>query len=311
MANTDKEKKKITSYFTHANLIFLMLGIIGTLLFWQVCYNFEIFSAWFSKNILNGNEFRKYAIFFLSIVTMSLIGRVSLQKKYPELNKSLNVIASVFCVLAIFATCVLLSDAGQNYQTSLTVLISSIVLGTGWWIQSLVTASSARKSHTINTIMNQRHSSHYFSKLDNVFNTFGIKNTINQEIAQEYCYGHMSGRKIKDELIQGCRDAAYVLSYYEFISAGIIRKDFDEHLIKECFLEPMKAFEKRTYYLVHTFRNEGGERTEAFENLIILLDMWLPEKSLTTRKNENLNTPLPENAFDNTNDLYIIETQKV
>ncbi|HFX4291590.1 TPA: hypothetical protein ACIEMK_004843, partial [Escherichia coli] len=131
-------------------------GTILILLIWQISFYSTDISSWFSENVFTGPKFRAYAIYFLSIVLFTLIIHQILCGKYPELKKSLTFIACYFCILAIIVSGVLLSKSGKNYQTSLTVLISSIVLGTGWWIQSVVTASSARKSHTINTIMNQR-----------------------------------------------------------------------------------------------------------------------------------------------------------
>lgn len=279
-------------------------GLISILIIWQIAsFSSEIY-LWFSKQPVNGQIIREYALYFLSIIFCIYIARQILCSKYPEIKKSLTFVAFCFGLLASIVTCVLLSQSGQNYQTSLTVLISSIVLGTGWWIQSLITASSARKSHTLNTIMNQRHSSHYFAKLDNVFNTFGLKNSINEEIAEEYYNGHKSGPKVKDELIQGCRDASFILSYYEFIAVGVIRKDFDEALIKECFFEPMQAFEKRTFHLISVFRKKDGDKSKILENYIAILDKWLPDSSLTTRKKNNTNTQLPDNCIKNTVDIY-------
>lgn len=286
----------------------LAIGFLGgsllVLIIWQISSFSSNISQWFSEQPFNGQVIREYALYFMSIFFCIYIIRQILCSKYPEINKSLTFVACCFGLLASIVTCVLLSKSGQSYQTSLTVLISSIVLGTGWWIQSLITASSARKSHTLNTIMNQRHSAHYFAKLDNVFKIFGLQNSINQEIAEEYYNGHKSGPKVKDELIQACRDASYILSYYEFIAVGVIRKDFDEALIKECFFEPMQAFEKRTFHLISAFRKKDGDKSKILENYIAILDRWLPDSSLTTRKKKNSNTPLPHNCIKNTIDIY-------
>lgn len=303
MADPNKSK----SFFQEYSAL-LTMGVIGgailTLLIWQISFYSANISSWLSTNVFTGPKFRAYAIYFLSILLFTLIIHQILCRKYPELKKSLTFIACYFCLLGIIVSGVLLSESGKNYQTSLTVLISSIVLGTGWWIQSVVTASSARKSHTLNTIMNQRHSAHYFAKLDNVYKTFGLQSCINEEIASEYYNGHKAGPKIKPELIQGCRDASYILNYYEFIAAGVIRKDFDEALIKECFFEPMRAFEKRTYHLIEVFRREDADESKIYDNFIAVLDRWLTEKSLTTRKKKNPNIALPDNSIMNSSDMY-------
>ncbi|HCF8500592.1 TPA: DUF4760 domain-containing protein, partial [Klebsiella variicola subsp. variicola] len=258
--------------------VFLILLIVYTVMNWETFKNNII-------TVINTNNIVLFGIFFTLAFLITDIIRMVLVSKYPEIKKTLRVISTIFFILLIIVFSVLSSENGTSYQTSLTVLISSIVLGTGWWIQATINAASARKSHTINTIMNQRHSVHYFNKLDNVYRHFGLTKTIPLNIAKQYRCGFAGeDRKVKKELISACRDASYILNYYEFISAGVLRGDFDEKLIMECFFDPMQNFEHRAFYIIEIFQKEAGSNAGIFSNYIELLDRWISDNSLTTRK---------------------------
>jgi len=289
---------------TEKALTYLVMGVaFGCSLILTIVYAVMNWSK-IAPNIISIVNINSLVLFFLFTSFTFLITdiiRHLLSVKYPEIKKTLRIISSIFFILIIFVCLVLSSTEGPKYQTSLTVLISSIVLGTGWWIQATINAASARKSHTINTIMNQRHSVHYFNKLDNVYEKFGLTSTIPLHIAEKYRCPDLDNRKVKKELISACRDASYILNYYEFISAGVKKGDFDEYLIRECFYDPMQNFENRAYHIIQTFRKEAGPNAEIFSNFIDLLDKWLPEKSLTTRNKMQESVPLYKVSHDESN----------
>ncbi|MBA0205005.1 DUF4760 domain-containing protein [Pectobacterium aroidearum] len=298
------EKKEKSHEKTISTLTFgLALGVFLILLIVYTVMNWELFKTKIIP-VINANNIVLFGIFFTLAFLMTDIVRMVLSSKYPEIKKTLRVISTIFFILLMIVFSVLSSEDGTNYQTSLTVLISSIVLGTGWWIQATINAASARKSHTINTIMNQRHSVHYFNKLDNVYRHFGLTKTIPLHIAKQYrCGINGDDKVVKKELISACRDASYMLNYYEFISAGVLRGDFDENLILECFFDPMQNFENRAFYIIEVFQKEAGSNAGIFSNYIELLDRWMPDKSLTTRKKNGEVTHLHSNSH-NEDDSY-------
>ncbi|WP_233948247.1 DUF4760 domain-containing protein [Pectobacterium versatile] len=295
MTNQQKKYKILStsqSIFLGALIIILIVSVVHNYL--------EVIT--FSKSITL-NQFLAFCIYAISAFLATDITKRLMAKKYPETGGTLKILSKIFLALLIFIYIVLVSKDGDKYQTSLTVLISSIFLGTGWWIQATINSAASRKSHTINTVMNQRHSKTFFEKLDNAYKFFGIDKIINEEIASQYVHeSKRVGPTIHPEIMNACRDATYVLNFYEFIAAGVNNGDFDEKLIKECFMVPMTSFEKRAFHIIACTQKQAGK--EVYSNMIALIDKWSTEKSFTTRKKNNESIEL-DNTSHKLEELYI------
>ncbi|ECO5144552.1 DUF4760 domain-containing protein, partial [Salmonella enterica] len=279
----------------------IFLGALIIILIVSMVHNYlNVIS--FAKSVTL-NQFLSFCIYAISAFLATDITKRLMAKKYPETGSTLKILSKIFLALLIFIYIVLASNGGDKYQTSLTVLISSIFLGTGWWIQATINSAASRKSHTINTVMNQRHSKTFFEKLDNVYKHFGIDKVINEEIASQYVHeSKRTGPTVRPEIMNACRDATYILNFYEFISAGVNNGDFDEKLIKECFMVPMASFERRAFYIIACSQKQAGK--EVYSNMIELIDKWSTDKSFTTRKKNNENIEL-DNTSHKQDDLYL------
>lgn len=279
----------------------IFLGALIIILIVSMVHNY-LYVISFAKSVTL-NQFLSFCIYAISAFLATDITKRLMAKKYPETGSTLKILSKIFLALLIFIYIVLASNDGDKYQTSLTVLISSIFLGTGWWIQATINSAASRKSHTINTVMNQRHSKTFFEKLDNVYKHFGIDKVINEEIASQYVHeSKRTGPTVRPEIMNACRDATYILNFYEFISAGVNNGDFDEKLIKECFMVPMASFERRAFYIIACSQKQAGK--EVYSNMIELIDKWSTDKSFTTRKKNNENIEL-DNTSHKQDDLYL------
>lgn len=293
---TTQQKK----YKTLSTSQSIFLGALIIILIVSLVHNY-LHVITFAKSVTL-NQFLSFCIYAISAFLATDITKRLMAKKYPETGSTLKILSKIFLALLIFIYIVLASKDGNQYQTSLTVLISSIFLGTGWWIQATINSAASRKSHTINTVMNQRHSKTFFEKLDNVYKHFGIDKVINEEIASQYVHeSKRTGPIIRPEIMNACRDAAYILNFYEFISAGVNNGDFDEKLIKECFMVPMASFERRAFYIIACSQKQAGK--EVYSNMIELVDKWSTDKSFTTRKKNNENIEL-DNTSHKQDELY-------
>ncbi|WP_215250845.1 hypothetical protein, partial [Escherichia coli] len=61
---------------------------------------------------------------------------------------------------------------------------------------------AARKSHTLNTLMNQRNSELFHKKVSSVANAFGLRKTINEIIAKQRLVPNdkdLKNKKVHDE----------------------------------------------------------------------------------------------------------------
>ncbi|WP_455923256.1 DUF4760 domain-containing protein [Pseudomonas putida] len=240
--------------------------------------------------VQNLNEWIAFGIF--SSLSALLINQLyaKIYEKYQETRSGLAYIAVSFFVVMVSTYVVLRFQDSKDYQTSLALFVSSCLLGAGWWVQATISSAAARKAHTVNTIMNQRNSDLFNQRNDNLTKVFPRKKTIHP-VFSEYLMDP-NNKKFKDakfdeSYLQAARDLAYVLNYYEFISVGVISGDFDEKLIKECFLGILLGLEKRAYLVIQSAQKIQSAKT--FESIVELVDRWDEQKSLTTRSKSSQN----------------------
>lgn len=215
-------------------------------------------------------------------------------QRYVETRRGIKYIAfSLFAIMV--STYVVLRFQETDYQTSLALFVSSALLGAGWWVQATISSAAARKAHTVNTIMNQRNSELFIHKNDFVMKMFPRKKTINPVFSEHMLDPHskkFQHAKFSEDYQQAARDLSYVLNYYEFIAVGVLNGDFDEHLMKECFVGILVSLEKRAYLVIQA--SQKIQNPKIFESIVTLVDRWGEQKSMTTRCKENQNVE----AFD-------------
>lgn len=273
----------------------LILGVVA------IFRNFEDFSSLLL--IQNLNEWISFGIF--ASLAGFLINQLyaKIYQEYQETRTGIKYIAISFFIVMIATYLVFRFQGSKDYQTSLALFVSSCLLGAGWWVQATISSAAARKAHTVNTIMNQRNSELFIHKNDNLIHVFPRKKTIHP-IFSEYL-ADPNNKKFKDakfdnNYLQASKDLSYVLNYYEFIAVGVINGDFDEKLIKECFLGILIGLEKRAYLVIQCTQKIQNAKT--FESIVELVDRWSEQKSLTTRSktSQNLDTfdtyPLQEDV---------------
>ncbi|MEC4239165.1 DUF4760 domain-containing protein [Pseudomonas sp. DSV-1] len=263
----------------------LILGVVA------ICRNFEDFSSLLL--IQNLNEWISFGIFasLAGFLINQLYAKIF--QEYQETRTGIKYIAISFFVVMIATYLVFRFQGAKDYQTSLALFVSSCLLGAGWWVQATISSAAARKAHTVNTIMNQRNSELFIHKNDNLIHVFPRKKTIHP-VFSEYL-ADPNNKKFKDAkfddvYLQAAKDLSYVLNYYEFIAVGVINGDFDEKLIKECFLGILIGLEKRAYLVIQCTQKIQNVKT--FESIVELVDRWSEQKSLTTRSktSQNLDT---------------------
>lgn len=230
-----------------------------------------------------------YFVLFISMCACFLIYMYDkISTKYPETTYGLYYIFIVLFILLITSYVVLSSDHLSKYQTALSVLVSSALLGAGWWVQATIANANSRKTHTITTIMGQRNSAIFFERNNNVSKIFSLNHTIHPIVAKHKMNKNCEELRdvtLSEQLISGCNDMVYVLNYYEFISAGVINGDLDDRLIKECYEYILISLEKRAFHIIVEGRKHQGDG--AYQNLLLLIDRWSDKGSLVLSKANN------------------------
>lgn len=262
-------------------------------------------------NIPEGYSFIKtitlnHFLIFLAFISLSASLILSLREvissRYPEATYALNIISIV-----IFSTAALSyglyfigAEKSKDYQSSIALLISSVLVGSGWWVQAVISKAAARKSHTLNTLMNQRNSELFYKKNSELSEKFGFHKTINENMARKILdpdFIDVKNKKIKTEYYDAARGVPYILNYYEFICAGIINNDFDRALMKDCLEMIIESTERRFFYYLKISRNLKGKK--AFENFISIADEWNRSGSIILKHENNNQNGNIINYFDN------------
>lgn len=220
------------------------------------------------------DEVLPFLMFAFFSVFISITIKEKIAKKYPETNDGITIIALIFGV-TLYSVFILYYLYGDVYQSTIALLISSVLLGSGWWVQATVSKVAARKSHTLNTLMNQRNSELFHKKVSSVANAFGLRKTINEIIVKQRLVPNdkdLKNKKVHDEYISAGNDMFFVLNYYEFICSGIINGDFDEDSMRECLGQIVPGLEVRAFHFIRIAREISG--SSCFCNFVAVSDKW-------------------------------------
>lgn len=236
----------------------------------------------FDTELINSQTFIDFIIALSFSITAGLyIYKKSLQK-HPDSKELLPFFCMVISLIIILAYYVLRYK--ENYQLALSILVTGILVGMGWWIQAITTTRNSRRTHAFNMVMNTRTSNEYQENLRKGSKLFKEGRHVPKELADWRCnpdkteYQNM---KIEGELKDAINGLLYTLNYFEFLAQGIIHKDLDEKLIKECFSSILISLEKRGFYIITEAQKKYGKH---FEGVIYLSKKWNGESIIEKHK---------------------------
>ncbi len=88
-----------------------------------------------------------------------------IKKRYPDTAEFLPMFSTVCYSIVLIGYAILRYT--PSYQTSLSIMVTGMLVGMGWWIQCITSAANARRTHTLNMIINTRTSPEYQKQLRN------------------------------------------------------------------------------------------------------------------------------------------------
>lgn len=267
---------KMKNFFTDKKIYltaFVILSGVYLYLFRKIIFQ--------SIATLTIERFLLFSLFFTFSMFLALLGREMISNRYPETKGGINYVTAIFA-LTMNITFLVYTLHGKDYQPTIALMISSVLIGSGWWVQATVGKVTARRSHTINTLMNQRNSALFHDKTQLAREHFGLQKTVNKSLI-EYVIGGAAckEREAKQELADAVHALIFIVNYYEFICSSIENEAFDEELIKKCLEEMVVKLEVRAFHLIYHARKANGKL--AFCNLVSVVEKWSPTGSLVLR----------------------------
>ena len=79
-----------------------------------------------------------------------------IRKRYPDTAEFLPMFSTICYVIVLIGYAILRYT--PTYQTSLSIMVTGMLVGMGWWIQCITSAANTRRSHTLNMIEPPRES---------------------------------------------------------------------------------------------------------------------------------------------------------
>lgn len=223
--------------------------------------NLDYDALFISISRVNLYSFMLYFCIILALI-ISFYEKITI--KYPETKKGLLYISicTFFSFIAIFF---IFELSDKDYQTSIALLISTLFLGIGWWVQAITTQTAQRRAHTVSIIMNQRNNPDFIEKVRICREIFGTDKIVNKELVKYYfdkesikinesllSTSNQNDKKEEfDRIISGLESLNYLVNYYEFIAAGVNSKDLDKELIVKCFSGILISLEVRAFYFIY------------------------------------------------------------
>ncbi|BCG27534.1 hypothetical protein TUM18999_57250 [Pseudomonas tohonis] len=230
-----------------------------------------------------------FAIVIAAAACLGLSAYSLILKKYPDTREMLPLFSVIVCLVIISSYVVLRYQ--EAYQTSLSILVTGVFVGMGWWIQSITNAAGARRTHTLNIIMSSRTSAEYQAQSRNMNKAFRAA-AMAPELAEwrvDPNKDEFKDMDVPDDLREAIDGSVYILNYYEFLAQGINFRDLDDCLLRECFSSILEGLERRNFHLI-VEAQKADQR--AYEGLIRLTKEWCGESVVEKYRANPANAPI-------------------
>ena len=155
-------------------------------------------------------------------------------------------------------------------RISTDLLITILVVVTGWFIAAVSIRRQSRRQHTINTLQEQSFSKTSSELAAKVVDRFPPGTPISKSDAETLTRASLTSSHPCNDTY---RSLMYLLNYYEFISIGIKNHDFDVQVMHNYYHTTIcKICEKSRLYICH----RQSENPRLYKNLVNLYKAWKP-----------------------------------
>ncbi|MGF0333491.1 DUF4760 domain-containing protein [Ectopseudomonas toyotomiensis] len=210
-------------------------------------------------------------------------------RKYPDTAEMLPLFSGIIWVVTFSSYLILRYQ--DTYQTSLSILVTGVFVGMGWWIQAITTAANARRTHTLNIIMASRTSTEYQTQTRDSSKLYR-SSAIPQDLAEWRVNPNKDDFKyiqVPEDINDAINGTVYVLNYFEFLAQGIKFRDLDDCLLRECFCSILAGLERRGFHLIIEAQKVDPR---AFEGVIRLAKDWNGESIVEKHRGNPSSAPI-------------------
>ena len=129
---------------------------------------------------------RNFFLYMMMVSIFLLFSYHRITVKHPETKTGLRFLFILLIFLSVFMYFIYASDAIKDYQTIISIVFSSILVASGWWVQDIISRTTMRRSHTLNVVMNQRNSEIFSNKVIDCRTNLGFDYIVNEEVVRYY-----------------------------------------------------------------------------------------------------------------------------
>lgn len=228
-------------------------------------------------------------VVFMGALTVVLSAHQFIKMKYPDTGEMLPLFSTI--VWTVIVSSYVILRYAPTYQTSLSILVTGVFVGMGWWIQAITTAANARRTHTLNIIMASRTSSEYQEQIRASSKIYRAS-VVCSELAEWRFSPNKEEFKhtlVPDDIDKAISGTVHVLNYFEFLAQGIKYRDLDDCLLRECFSGILAGIERRGFHII--IEAQKGE-PRSFEGVIRLAKDWNKESCVEKYRSNPDNTAI-------------------
>jgi hypothetical protein len=253
-------------------------------------------------NAVPGDTYDKYYAYFwfsgwLLLVTASIgpVMHIAKESNQVPLGILIGVSIAHIALFVVICALVLVRSGSENGLTALMAATAAAMMaGVGWVVQHQSSARSSRRAHTFGVLMQSRLSSEFQEQIKKRSQRYstgvpvekadaplvlkrGLKEILAALSAEETAALATAREDLRDKISYDYRDkrieikrrhraiegVVYLLNFYEFICAGIKRKELDEDLLFDTLSDIAVGLHNDT---VHLRAHATDLRAAAFEH---------------------------------------------
>lgn len=144
----------------------------------------------------------------------------------------------------------------KAWPAPFATLLASLLVATGWVITNEVSIRNSRKQHTINLI------TQYFTSAQRIAD----KKQINECLPYPQNIG-ADEFDFEDSQSPFLAAVDRELNYFEFLAAGIYRRDIDEGLLRDCMQDILCGYYRQMEAYIRHWRRKNAHTRERFADL--------------------------------------------